>query len=184
MNNVMVSVYNTRQVKKDEAPRSLEDLLKPRWKNKLAMDSQSYVWFGTILQHLGEEAGLRFMKRLNEQNLSHQRGRRLMSQLVAAGEFDMAVETNLNSVLSSEPSRRAALVRAGAAVFSDAELGVHERQRAPSLRRRAVHRLFALRRRPENHRHHQSHAGPSPKSNRPKANFWKAKTCACRIFSI
>ncbi len=27
MNNVMVSVYNTRQVKKDEAPRSVEDLL-------------------------------------------------------------------------------------------------------------------------------------------------------------
>jgi iron(III) transport system substrate-binding protein len=100
MNNVMVSVYNTRQVRKDEAPRGLEDLLKPRWKGKLAMDSQSYVWFGTILQHLGEEGGLRFMKRLNEQNLSHQRGRRLMTQLVAAGEFDMAVETNLNSVLS------------------------------------------------------------------------------------
>ena len=100
MNNVMVSVYNTRQVKKDEAPRGLEDLLKPRWKGKLAMDSQSYVWFGTIMQHLGEEAGLRFMRRLNEQSLAHQRGRRLMSQLVAAGEFDMAVETNLNSVLS------------------------------------------------------------------------------------
>ena len=100
MTNVMVSAYNTRQVKKDEAPRSVEDLLKPRWKGKLTMDSQSYVWFGTMLQHLGEEAGLRFMKRLNEQNISHQRGRRLMTQLVAAGEFDMAVETNLNSVLT------------------------------------------------------------------------------------
>jgi len=100
MNNVMVSVYNTRQVKKEETPRSLEDLLKPRWKGKLAMDSQSYVWFGTIMQHLGDEAGLRFMRRLNEQSLAHQRGRRLMTQLVAAGEFDMAVETNMNSVLS------------------------------------------------------------------------------------
>jgi iron(III) transport system substrate-binding protein len=100
MTNVMVSAYNTRQVRKDEAPRAVEDLLKPRWKGKLTMDSQSYVWFGTILQYLGEEAGLRFMKRLNEQNISHQRGRRLMTQLVAAGEFDMAVETNLNSVLT------------------------------------------------------------------------------------
>jgi len=100
MTNVMVSAYNTRQVKKEETPRVLEDLLKPRWKGKLTMDSQSYVWFGTILQYLGEEAGLRFMKRLNEQNISHQRGRRLMTQLVAAGEFAMAVETNLNSVLS------------------------------------------------------------------------------------
>src|SRR5262245_20488405 len=100
MTNVMVSAYNTRQVKKDEAPRSVEDLLKPRWKGKLTMDSQSYVWVGTMLQYLGEEAGLRFMKQLNEQNISHQRGRRLMTQLVAAGEFDMAVETNLNSVLT------------------------------------------------------------------------------------
>jgi iron(III) transport system substrate-binding protein len=100
MTNVMVSAYNIRQVKKDEAPRAVEELAKPRWKGKLTMDSQSYVWFGTILQYLGEEAGLRFMKRLNEQNISHQRGRRLMTQLVAAGEFDMAVETNLNSVLS------------------------------------------------------------------------------------
>src|SRR6185436_12786858 len=41
-----------------------------------------------------------FMKRLNEQSIAHQRGRRLMTQLVAAGEFDMAVETNLNSVLT------------------------------------------------------------------------------------
>src|SRR6476620_8865371 len=100
MTNVMVSAYNTRQIKKEEAPRTVEDLLKPRWKGKLTMDSQSYVWFGTMLQYLGEEAGLHFMKRLNEQNISHQRGRRLMTQLVAAGEFDMAVETNLNSVLT------------------------------------------------------------------------------------
>jgi iron(III) transport system substrate-binding protein len=100
MTNVMVSAYNTRQVNKDEAPRTVEDLLKPRWKGKLTMDSQSYVWFGTMMQYLGEETGLRFMKRLNEQNISHQRGRRLMTQLVAAGEFDMAVETNLNSVLT------------------------------------------------------------------------------------
>jgi ABC-type Fe3+ transport system substrate-binding protein len=100
MANVMVSAYNTRQIKKEEAPRTVEDLLKPRWKGKLTMDSQSYVWFGTMLQYLGEEAGLRFMRQLNEQNISHQRGRRLMTQLVAAGEFDMAVETNLNSVLT------------------------------------------------------------------------------------
>ena len=100
MTNAMVTAYNTRQIKKEEAPRTVEDLLKPRWKGKLTMDSQSYVWFGTMLQYLGEEAGLRFMRPLNEQNISHQRGRRLMTQLVAAGEFDMAVETNLNSVLT------------------------------------------------------------------------------------
>ena len=100
MTNVMVSAYNSRLVKKDELPRSVEDLLRPRWKNKLVMDSQSYVWFGTMMQYLGDDNGQRFMKRLNEQNLQHSRGRRLMTQLLAAGEHEIAVETNLNSVLS------------------------------------------------------------------------------------
>jgi iron(III) transport system substrate-binding protein len=100
MTNVMVSAYNTRLVKKEDLPRSVEDLLRPRWKNQLVMDSQSYVWFGTMMQFLGEDNGLRFMKRLNAQNLQHSRGRRLMTQLLAAGEHELAVETNLNSVLS------------------------------------------------------------------------------------
>jgi len=60
MTNVMVSAFNTRNVKKDEAPRNVNDLLRPRWKGRLTMDSQSYVWFGTMLQYLGDEAGVRF----------------------------------------------------------------------------------------------------------------------------
>ena len=40
MTNVMVSAYNTRLVKREELPRSVEDLLRPRWKNKLVMESK------------------------------------------------------------------------------------------------------------------------------------------------
>jgi iron(III) transport system substrate-binding protein len=98
--NVLVPAYNTRSVSKDEAPRRLEDLLRPRWKGKLAMDSQSYYWFGALLQYMGDDATIKLMRGLNEQNLHHVRGRRLLTQLVAAGEYDLAVETNLNSVLS------------------------------------------------------------------------------------
>ena len=64
------------------------------------MDSQSYYWFGAVLQHLGDDATMKLMRGLNEQNLHHVRGRRLLTQLVAAGEYDLAVETNLNTVLS------------------------------------------------------------------------------------
>jgi iron(III) transport system substrate-binding protein len=97
--NVLVPVYNTRLVGKEEAPQRLDDLLRPRWKGKMAMDSQSYYWFGAVLQQSGEEAGLRLMQKLNEQNMRFVRGRRLLTELVAAGEFDLAVETNLNTVL-------------------------------------------------------------------------------------
>src|SRR5438128_2929327 len=98
--NVLVPAYNTRLVSKDDTPRRLEDLLGPRWKGKLAMDSQSYFWFGAVLQHMGDDATMKLMRGLNEQNLHHVRGRRLLTQLVAAGEYDLAVETNLNTVLS------------------------------------------------------------------------------------
>ncbi len=98
--NVLVPAYNTRSVGKEEAPQRLDDLLRPRWNGKLAMDSQSYFWFGALLQHLGEDAAIKLMRGLNEQNLHHVRGRRLLTQLVAAGEYDLAVETNLNTVVT------------------------------------------------------------------------------------
>jgi iron(III) transport system substrate-binding protein len=98
--NVLVPAYNSRLVTREEAPQRLDDLLKPRWKGKISMDSQSYYWFGALLQHLGEDATIKLMRGLNEQNLHHVRGRRLLTQLVAAGEYDLAVETNLNTVVS------------------------------------------------------------------------------------
>lgn len=98
--NVLVPAYNTRLVGKEDVPQRLEDLLRPRWKSKLAMDSQSYYWFGALVQDMGEEAATRLLRGLNDQQLHQVRGRRLLTQLVAAGEYDLAVETNLNTVLT------------------------------------------------------------------------------------
>ena len=98
--NILVPAYNTRLVGKEDVPRRLEDLLRPRWKGKLAVDSQSYYWFGALLQDMGEEAAARLLRELNDQQLRQVRGRRLLTELVAAGEYDLAVETNLNTVLT------------------------------------------------------------------------------------
>jgi ABC-type Fe3+ transport system substrate-binding protein len=98
--NVLVPAYNTRLVGKEDVPQRLEDLLRPRWKSKLAMDSQSYYRFGALVQDMGEEAATRLLRGLNDQHLHQVRGRRLLTQLVAAGEYDLAVETNLNTVLT------------------------------------------------------------------------------------
>jgi iron(III) transport system substrate-binding protein len=183
MTNVMVSAFNTRQVKNDEAPRTVNDLLKPRWKGKLTMDSQSYVWFGTMLQYLGEEAGLRFMKRLNEQNISHQRGRRLMTQLVAAGEFDMTVETNLNSVLT--------LAKQGAPLsFAPIQpyflspslvfMRLTLRIRTPRL----YSLTFSCPRKARRLLSRPTACLPTAKSNHRRARSSRARTCGRQTFSI
>src|SRR5687768_11890430 len=37
--------YNSRQVKKADVPKSYDELLNPRWKNAIAIDSNKIEWF-------------------------------------------------------------------------------------------------------------------------------------------
>jgi iron(III) transport system substrate-binding protein len=84
-----VVAYNTRLVSKQEAPNSYEDLLDPKWKGKIGMPMEKYVWFGIQLKIRGEENGLEFFKNLAAQNLIFYRGLSLCAQLLAAGEFSV-----------------------------------------------------------------------------------------------
>ena len=40
--------YNTQLVPRDQAPKSWEDLLDPRWKNQIALDEENYSWYGAL----------------------------------------------------------------------------------------------------------------------------------------
>jgi ABC-type Fe3+ transport system substrate-binding protein len=84
--------YNTKSVRPDELPKDWSDLLDAKWKGQLAIDQESYEWFAALLDHLGEEKGLRFARQLAERGLTVRRGHTLLSQLVAAGEFKIVVD--------------------------------------------------------------------------------------------
>ena len=87
---VVVTGYNTKQVRKDEVPKSYEDMLQPRWKGKMVLDTQDADWFHTVLDYMGEEKGLAFMKRLAQLAPEMRTGHTLESQLLAAGEYSMS----------------------------------------------------------------------------------------------
>jgi iron(III) transport system substrate-binding protein len=87
---VVVTGYNTNLVRKQDAPRSYEDLLNPRWKSKLVLDTQDADWFHTLLEYFGEEKGLNFMKRLAQLNPDVRTGHTLEAQLLAAGEYSLS----------------------------------------------------------------------------------------------
>ena len=55
--------YNTNLVKRNEAPKSYEDLLNPKWKNQMLMDDEAFEWYGVLLRHFSREKGLQYMKR-------------------------------------------------------------------------------------------------------------------------
>ena len=91
-----VMVYNTKLVSKQEIPRSYEDLLHSRWKNRLGfVDSTSgsgIVWFVNQLEIRGADQGLKFMKSLAAQNVRMHQSSALLSNLVAGGEIPLAID--------------------------------------------------------------------------------------------
>jgi len=78
--------FNSRQVKRAEAPKVYEDLLNPRWKNGLAMDTNKIEWFAMLLKIKGRP----FMEKLAAQSPSLRDGNTLVLQLLAAGEYPVA----------------------------------------------------------------------------------------------
>ena len=90
--SVFVQAYNTRLVKKAELPASYGELLDPRWKGRLGIESSDEDWFAEVVQALGEEKGLRLFRELAAKNgLSVRRGHSLLAQMVASGEVPFAL---------------------------------------------------------------------------------------------
>jgi len=89
--NTHVIAYNTAMVPKEARPKTLKDLLDPRWKDNLVMDTTDERWFTQTLDKLGEERGLAYMKKLAAQKPQFRRGHTMMLQLLAAGEFPVNV---------------------------------------------------------------------------------------------
>jgi iron(III) transport system substrate-binding protein len=83
--------YNTRLVPPPEAPKSWEDLLQPRWKEKFALDESDVEWYAAMLDYLGREKGAVFMRSLARQNPQFRRGHSLLAKLLVAGDFPLAL---------------------------------------------------------------------------------------------
>lgn len=83
--------FNTKQVPKDQAPKSWEDLLNPRWKGKIALDDGMYSWYGAMHLAWGRERAQNYMKALAKQDIQLRGGQTLIAQLMAAGEFPIGM---------------------------------------------------------------------------------------------
>lgn len=102
---LFVQAYNTQLVKRDELPRSYQDLRDPRWKGRLGIEGKEQEWFYTLMQAMGEEAGLRLFRELATGNgLSVRSGNSLLANMVVSGEVPLAL--TLYSYLAEQ--RRAA----------------------------------------------------------------------------
>ena len=90
--NRLVQSYNTAKVRKEDLPKSWQDLLNPRWKGQLGVEASDQHWFAYVLQDLGQEKGIKLFKDIVAANgISVRRGHSLLAQLVASGEVPLAL---------------------------------------------------------------------------------------------
>src|SRR6266850_1372277 len=90
--NVFALAYNTRLVKKQDLPKTYEDLAHPRWKGKLGIEADDADWLAGVLAQLGEARGVRIFREIVAANgVSVRKGHTLLTQLVVSGEVPLAL---------------------------------------------------------------------------------------------
>ena len=90
--NIFSAAYNPKLIKKDELPKTYQDLLNPKWKGKLGIEAEDADWFAGVIADLGEEAGLKLFREIVAANgLSVRKGHTLLTNLVASGEVPLAL---------------------------------------------------------------------------------------------
>ena len=83
--------YNTAVVPEKDRPKDWPDLLDPKWKGRFGMDEEEFEWYGTLIDYWGREKAGKYMKALSAQQPTLRRGHNLLAQLLAAGEFPLAI---------------------------------------------------------------------------------------------
>ena len=90
--NVFVQAYNTQSVRKQDLPKTWEDLLDPKWKGKLGIEQEDSDWLAGLFGDLGEAKGTKLFKEIVAKNgMSVRKGHTLLAQLVVSGEVPLAL---------------------------------------------------------------------------------------------
>ena len=90
--NPYVLGYNTKLVKKDDVPKTYEQLLDPKWKGKkISIDDSAYGFLAGLMRAWGKEKAVEYFKKLAAQEPVVQRGNTNRVQLTMAGEYPLII---------------------------------------------------------------------------------------------
>jgi ABC-type Fe3+ transport system substrate-binding protein len=87
--NLLVYAYNTNAVKKSDLPKTWQALLDAKWKQRVGMESSNVEWFATLVQAMGESAGLDLFRKLGENGVAVRTGHTHSTGRVIAGEIPL-----------------------------------------------------------------------------------------------
>ncbi len=91
-----IIVYNTKLVKKEEAPKTWEDFLDPKWKGKFIVDSRPNT-FLCLTGAWGPAKVLDYAKKLGQNSPTFVRGQTEAMNLMAAGQYMVSAGAMISS---------------------------------------------------------------------------------------
>jgi iron(III) transport system substrate-binding protein len=97
-----VLTYNTRLVSPTELPKDYSDLLSPKWKGRLALDSSDFEWYANLRKLWGIEKAQKFLEGLRKQEVRLVQGRALLTELLGGGEVAILVNNFLQNAIESK----------------------------------------------------------------------------------
>jgi len=91
--SVWVQAYNTNLIKREDLPKTYQDLLDPKWKGKLGLEAKNQDWFSSVVELTGgADKGLKFFQDLVARNgISPRTGHTLLTNMVVSGEVPLAL---------------------------------------------------------------------------------------------
>jgi iron(III) transport system substrate-binding protein len=102
--DIWIAAYNSDKIKKEDLPKTYDDLLNPKWKGKLGVEANDYAWFGNLVAALGEQKARKlFTQIVQTNNMSFRKGHSLLAALIASGEVPVGLSVYSWSV---EPLRK------------------------------------------------------------------------------
>lgn len=105
--NLFAQAYNTDKIRKEDLPRTFFDLLDPKWKGRLGIESKDQEWFLAVVQDMGEARGTKFFQDLVERNgISVRTGHSVLTNMVASGEVPLAL--TVHSYMPQQLKRKGA----------------------------------------------------------------------------
>jgi len=96
--DLLITALNTRDMTKTKAPKDYDEYLSPRFKGQMAINSGVPYGLVGMMTFKGEEAGLAYMRKLSQQALRPVEGFTHMTNLLAAGEFPLAIFMQVSKI--------------------------------------------------------------------------------------
>jgi len=135
---IMALSYNTKKLKKEDLPKSWEDVINPKYKGVIALDDPvragplSGMLAGMKEYWKDDARWTRFIRGLKGLNVTVHKSTSAMFRLLVAGEYSIAMPSLLHDVVEEkEKGSPVDYVRSAAPVISAQQLGIYGK--APHL---------------------------------------------------